>query len=63
MSRYFSAPSLPPTKCEWWWDMGPVLPSIQASDHQPVNTGLVDKHGNPIMRAPEPCGFHRARGQ
>lgn len=26
-------------------------------DHEPIDTGLVDQSGDPIMRAPNPMGF------
>lgn len=32
-----------------------VIPYV--SDHNPVDTGLVDKDGNAIMRLPNPIGF------
>lgn len=58
MSRYYVQRSRPRAA---WWDDVPLLPNINVSDHQPVDTGLVDASGNPIMRAPEPVGFHRPR--
>jgi hypothetical protein len=33
-----------------------MIPTINVSDHQPIDT-LVDKHGDPIMRAPNLMGF------
>lgn len=36
-----------------------MLPAIHVSDHQPINTGLLDNEGNTIWRAPNPIGFHR----
>lgn len=36
----------------------PLLPGLSVSDHHAVKTGLVDLNGNPILRAPEPIGFH-----
>lgn len=35
----------------------PFLPSLTVSDHHAVKTGLLDKDGNPIMRAPRGMGF------
>lgn len=55
MTRYFTRPRAAP---EGRWD-DPMIPAINVSDHQPVDTGLVDKHGDPIMRAPNPIGFGR----
>lgn len=43
-----------------WWEKGPLLPGLHASDSKPVDTGLLDGRGRKIMRAPEPVGFHRA---
>jgi len=45
-----------------WWDAGPLLPSIQAAELQPTDTGILDSRGRKILRAPEPVGFHRASG-
>lgn len=56
MSRYFTQPRKPRAA---WGDNEPLLPSLTVSDHRPVDTGLVDRHGNPIMRAPRPVGFGR----
>lgn len=32
-------------------------PSLSVSDHEAADTGLVDKDGDPIMRAPNEMGF------
>lgn len=57
MSRYFSGPRAAPDG-----DFhDPLLPSLSVSDHQPVNTGLVNHRGDPTTRAPETMGFHRPR--
>lgn len=56
MSRYFTRPRAAPDGD--WND--PMLPPLQVSDHRPVDTGLVDRRGDRIMRAPERIGFHRA---
>jgi hypothetical protein len=64
MSRYFTRPcSGKPLFVETplWGDAEPQRLSISVSDHQPVDTGLVDQRGDPIMRAPEPVGFHHPR--
>lgn len=62
MSRYFSAPRalivLEPmiaenTSFQPW----PLLPSVCAPDFEATDTGLIDKRGDPIMRAPNPVGF------
>jgi hypothetical protein len=44
----------------WEDDIGrPLIPPIDVPEHQPVNTGLVDRRGEPIRRPPNPLGFHR----
>jgi hypothetical protein len=43
-----------------WYDTGPLLPAISAPELKPVDTGLLDRRGRKILRAPEPVGFHRA---
>lgn len=58
MSRYFTIPQPQSDDDPYWLYSGPLLPSLHVPDHHPVNTGLVDKNGSPIMRAPHPCGFH-----
>jgi hypothetical protein len=56
MSRYFSRPRQPAA----WFESHnqPMLPNLCVDDHVAVETGLVDQRGNPIMRAPNPMGFH-----
>lgn len=39
----------------------PLLLDLTVSDHEPVDTGLVDQRGDPIMRGPETIGFHHPR--
>ena len=39
--------------------LDPLLAEITVSDHEPVDTGLVDQRCYPIWRGPEPIGFHR----
>lgn len=36
---------------------GPMLPALSVSDHEATDTGLLDQHGDCIMRAPNPVGF------
>jgi hypothetical protein len=57
MPRYFArkGPSQR-VRCEWE-DYAPLLPCLIVSDHEAADTGLVDKDGDPIMRAPNPVGF------
>lgn len=49
------------SKSEWeddWIERVPVAEHIPTvSDHEAVDTGLVDKSGEPIMRMPYPVGF------
>lgn len=44
-----------------WCDLGPLLPSLEVDDHEPVFTGLLDASGEAILRMPEPMGFHNPR--
>jgi len=56
--RYFTRPrALDRIQDEFWDDESPLLPSLSVPDHEAVHTGLVDRHGDPIMRAPNPIGF------
>ena len=60
MSRYFVRPkSYKPLQVEDDWYHDPMIPSITTCDHEPVDTGLLDSNGDPIMRAPRPVGFGR----
>jgi hypothetical protein len=59
MSRYFIRPVAAP---DGSWD-DPMLPPLSVSDHRPVDTGLVNHRGEPIMRGPEPVGFHRTNSR
>lgn len=36
----------------------PLVPNLDVPDHKPVDTGLLDKRGEPIKRQPNPIGFH-----
>lgn len=57
MSRYFTRPRAAPGGN---WD-DPMLPQLSVSEHQPIDTGLVDERGDPILRAPHPLGFHHPK--
>lgn len=58
MARYFARKQpVQPITANWADDV-PLLPPIYVSDHEAADTGLVDKDGDPIMRAPNPVGFH-----
>lgn len=59
MPRYFTRR---PSARHWVEDEtfaneGPMLPAISVSDHEATDTGLLDQHGDCIMRAPNPVGF------
>lgn len=56
MARYFTAPRQ--TRADWSDDY-PLLPDIHVPEHKPIDTGLLDKHGDAIMRGPNPMGFGR----
>jgi len=57
MTRYFTKPRKTPRAGYDPNDWNPLVPSLEVDDHVPVDTGLVDHRGDPIMRAPNPCGF------
>jgi len=62
MSRYFSRPATVSQKeivRSAWWESDPLLPSLTVPDFVAIETGLLDAHGDPIMRAPNPMGFGR----
>jgi hypothetical protein len=44
-------------------DWNPMLPPLEVSDHKPRKTGILDAHGKPIKRYPNPMGFHCPRGR
>ena len=56
MPRYITRPK---AWCEDDFDEYPNPPytSLEVCDHQAVDTGLLDKDGNSIWRAPDPIGF------
>lgn len=57
MPRYFTQRSKAWIEDEEAWD-APIVANIPTvSDHEPINTGLLDSNGDAIMRAPNPCGF------
>jgi len=59
MSRYFSR-GTKPVRSDWLDDERPLIPTIDVPEHEAVETGLLDEHGNAIMRAPNPIGFGRS---
>lgn len=40
-------------------DDWPLLPDLHVPDHRPIDTGIVDRNGDAIMRMPNPIGFGR----
>ena len=57
MSRYFTKRRV----TAHWLDENPMLPHLDVPEHEATDTGIVDKRGDPIMRAPRPIGFGRDR--
>ena len=55
MPRYFTKPPRTRVGDDVWEDAQTHLPMV--SDHQAIDTGLLDLNGNAIMRAPNPIGF------
>lgn len=59
MARYFTHPAPPVRADDDDWYGRPLIIEPYVPDHRPVDTGLVDLNGTPIMRAPNPIGFGR----
>lgn len=60
MARYFSRPrGYMPLQVEDDWYVDPMVPALCVTDHEAIDTGLMDHRGDPIMRAPNPVGFGR----
>lgn len=58
MSRYFVRAGKPLyVETPLWEDVEPNRPSLAVPDHEPSFTGLLDAHGEPIFRGPNPMGF------
>lgn len=57
MARYAALTRKP--RADWMADAGPLLRDLTVDGHDPVETGLVSEHGDPIMRLPNPMGFGR----
>lgn len=58
MSRYAIGKQRVKSLGEWDDDL-PMLPCLSVDSSEPVDTGLITPTGEPIMRLPEPIGFHR----
>jgi hypothetical protein len=56
MSRYVSKATAPRAD---WDDPCPLLPALSVDGQKQVDTGLVDRLGNAIMRVQNPIGFGR----
>ncbi len=56
MNRYTRA-----NRADWFNNDNPLIPSLTADEHKPVETGLLYPDGSPIMRLPNPIGFGRHR--
>lgn len=63
MSRYFTRPTtakFPVVRADdWYAETGPFVTSLTVCDHEATDTGLLDQHGDAIMRAPRPIDFGR----
>lgn len=59
MSRYFTQPPRAYVADDLWPEDAPMIPTLSVSDHQAVDTGLVNATGDTIWRAPNPIGFGR----
>lgn len=44
-----------------WNDESPMLEGKTVHEREPVNTGILDKDGNPIYRVMSPIGFIELR--
>lgn len=57
MSRYFIQPAKQRRAFddEWWPEPFINIPTV--CKHEAIDTGLLDKDGNCIMKAPNPIGF------
>ncbi|WP_333883814.1 hypothetical protein [Sphingobium yanoikuyae] len=61
MSRYFvqPRPAIARASDDDWVPIGNSWHVPMVADHEAADTGLLDAHGNAIMRAPNPIGFGR----
>lgn len=61
MSRYFRRPRCNKplfVETPLWEDAEPMRYSTDVPEHEATFTGLLDKSGEEIWRAPNPMGFH-----
>lgn len=63
MSRYVIVPSSDRVETPYLSNPGdwPLLPSVSVDGPVHVDTKLIDRHGNAIMRVQDPIGFGRDR--
>lgn len=54
MPRYATRPRME-ADCDWWTNDTPA--PLTVSDHEAVDTGLLDANGDTIWRLPNPIGF------
>lgn len=49
-----------PVRSDWddWDDWKTFAPALTVDVDYGVDTGLLDQHGNPIFKQPNPIGFH-----
>jgi hypothetical protein len=59
VARYFVQTGKPRADDDYWEPSDPLMTSVTVCGHEAVDTGLIDKNGNAIMRAPNPMGFGR----
>lgn len=57
MTRYFTRPRTLYVADEPDWDSPAQSHLPTVSDHTATDTGLLDEHGDAIMRAPNPIGY------
>lgn len=58
MARYFTRAHRVRSEGDDFWSNDIARPStLEVCDHEATETGLLDKHGDPIWRAPNPIGF------
>lgn len=57
MARYFTRAQRPRSDDDFWTDDVSRPCTVEVCDHEATDTGLLDKHGNAIWRAPNQIGF------
>ena len=59
MPRYIIKQTAAPLRGSWWEAQPQALPYPQVAASDPVDTRLLDKYGNKIVRVPDQVGFVR----